>query len=59
MASAIAAGETVVTFVTHAMFEKKMQEADPFVSALLHILVRYVRSMGDKVKRLSDRPPPG
>lgn len=56
MASAIAAAETVVTFVDHAMFEKKMAGTDPFISALLHILVRYVRSMGDKVRRLSDRP---
>ncbi len=56
MASAIAAEETVVTFVNHAMFEKKMEGIDPFIRALIHILVRYVRNMGDKVRRLSDRP---
>lgn len=55
MASAIAAEETVVTFVNHAMFEKKMEGIDPFIRALIHILVRYVRNMGDKVRRLSDR----
>ena len=58
MASAVATTETVVTFVNHTMFERKMEDADPFVSALLHILVRYVRSMGDKVRRLSDQGPP-
>lgn len=55
MASAIAAEETVVTFVNQAMFEKKMEGIDPFIRALIHILVRYVRNMGDKVRRLSDR----
>ena len=55
MASAIAAEETVVTFVNHAMLEKKMEGTDPFICALIHILVRYVRSMGDKVRRLADR----
>ena len=54
MASAVAAEETVVTFVNHAMFEKKMEGVDPFIRALIHILVRYVRSMGEKVRRLSD-----
>ncbi len=57
MATATAAAETVVTFVNRTMFERKMENTDPFVSALLHILVRYVRSMGNKVKILSDRPP--
>ncbi len=55
MASASATTETVVTFVNRVMFEKKMADADPFVSALVHILTRYVRGMGDKVRRLSDR----
>jgi CRP/FNR family transcriptional regulator, cyclic AMP receptor protein len=54
MASAVATEETVLTFVNHAMFEKKMEGIDPFIKALIHILVRYVRSMGDKVRRLSD-----
>ena len=56
MATAIAAEETVVTFVTLAMFEKKMEGTDPFIRALIHILARYVRNMGEQVRRLSDRP---
>lgn len=57
MATAIAAEETVVTFVNHAMFEKKMDASDPFIQALLHILTRYVRNMGEKLRKLADRPP--
>jgi len=37
------------TFVNHQMFEKKMQAADPFLHALLLILVRNVRSVSQQL----------
>jgi CRP/FNR family cyclic AMP-dependent transcriptional regulator len=45
MAKATAMIDTTLTFVNHQMFEKKMQAADPFLHALLLILVRNVRSV--------------
>ena len=45
MAKATAMADTTVTFVNQPMFEKKMQAADPFLRALLLILVRNVRSV--------------
>ena len=45
MAKATAMIDTTVTFVNHQMFEKKLQAADPFLHALLLILVRNVRSV--------------
>ncbi len=50
MATAIAAGQTVITYVDHKMFARKMENADPFVRALLHMLVKNVRSVSQRVR---------
>jgi len=52
MAKATAMLDTTVTFVNHQMFEKKMQAADPFLHALLLILVRNVRSVSQQLTQL-------
>ena len=49
MAKATAMIDTTVTFVNHQLFEKKMQAADPFLHALLLILVRNVRSVSQQL----------
>jgi CRP-like cAMP-binding protein len=49
MAKATAMIDTTVTFVNQPMFEKKMQTADPFLHALLLILVRNVRSVSQQL----------
>jgi len=50
MAKATAMIDTTVTFVNHQMFEKKMQAADPFIRALLMIMVRNVRSVSQQLR---------
>ena len=49
MAKATALSDTTVTFVNHVMFEKKLKAADPFLRALLLIMVRNVRALSDQL----------
>ncbi len=49
MAKATALTDTTVTFVNHVMFEKKLAAADPFLRALLNIMVRNVRELSDQL----------
>lgn len=49
MARATAMIDTTVTFVNQQMFEKKLKAADPFLHALLLILVRNVRSVTEQL----------
>jgi CRP/FNR family cyclic AMP-dependent transcriptional regulator len=49
MATAIAKTETVVTFVNRTMFEKKMTQADPFLRALLRMLVKTLRDVSARL----------
>ena len=49
MAKATAVMDTTVTFVNHVMFEKKLNAADPFLRALLLIMVRNVRALSDQL----------
>ncbi len=49
MAKATALNETTVTFVNHVMFENKLAAADPFLRALLNIMVRNVRQLSNQL----------
>lgn len=45
MADAIAGARTVCLLIPRAVLEEKLKSADPFIRALLRILVRNMRSM--------------
>lgn len=45
MADAIAGARTVCLLIPRAVLEEKLRTADPFIRALLRILVRNMRSM--------------
>ncbi len=45
MADAIAGTRTVCLLIPRAVLEEKLKSADPFIRALLRILVRNMRSM--------------
>ncbi len=45
MASARASKGSTIIVVTRAMFEQKMNKADPFIKGLLNILVDNIRSL--------------
>ncbi|HEY0837626.1 MAG TPA: cyclic nucleotide-binding domain-containing protein [Azospirillum sp.] len=47
MADAVAAVDSVCKIVSPDLFHDKLAKADPFVRALLRILVRNVRSMAE------------
>jgi CRP-like cAMP-binding protein len=49
MAKATALIDTTVTYVNHVMFEKKLKTADPFLRALLLIMVRNVRALSEQL----------
>ncbi len=49
MATATAVVETTVTLVTRSMFERKMELADPFLRALLRVLVRTLREVSSRL----------
>ena len=48
MAAARASKGSTIILVTRAMFEQKLNKADPFLKGLLNILVDHIRTMGDK-----------
>ena len=45
MASAIVADTCVCIVITHAVFQKKLNDLDPFLSGVLRILVENIRSI--------------
>lgn len=47
MADAVAAETTVCLIVPPAAFREKLEKADPFIRALLRILVKNTRSMAE------------
>jgi CRP-like cAMP-binding protein len=49
MATATAATEVSVTIVSRSMFERKMELADPFLRALLRVLVRTLRDVSSRL----------
>ena len=49
MAKATALIDTTGTYVNHVMFEKKLKTADPFLRALLLIMVRNVRALSEQL----------
>jgi len=49
MASATAISDTVLIPVDHVLFETKLAAADPFLRALLRILMRNIRSTSGKL----------
>ena len=49
MAGARAGEHTVVVVVGRSQFEEKLRKTDPFVRALLNILVRNVRDMSERI----------
>ena len=49
MASATAIADTVLIPVDHVLFETKLQAADPFLRALLRILMRNLRTTSGKL----------
>lgn len=51
MATARAAEPTTVIVVTEQMFQHKLQQADPFIRGLMHIMADTIRSMGKKASR--------
>lgn len=48
MAAARAAEPTTVIVVTEQMFLHKLNEADPFIRGLMHIMADTIRSMSNK-----------
>ena len=48
MASAVAAEPTTVIVVTEQMFMHKLNEADPFIRGLMHIMADTIRTMSNK-----------
>lgn len=48
MASARAAEPTTVIVVTEQMFLHKLEQADPFIRGLMHIMAETIRTMSDK-----------
>jgi CRP-like cAMP-binding protein len=49
MADAIAATDTVCLVIPPAAFREKLDKADPFIRALLRILVRNTRSLAEEM----------
>lgn len=49
MADAIAAETTVCLVIPPAIFREKLEKADPFIRALLRILVKNTRSMAEEM----------
>jgi len=49
MASATAIADTSLIPVDHGLFETKLEAADPFLRALLRILMRNIRSTSGKL----------
>ena len=49
MADAIAAADTVCLVIPPAAFRDKLDKADPFIRALLRILVRNTRSLAEEL----------
>ena len=49
MASATAIADTVLIPVDRALFETKLTAADPFVRALMRLLMRNIRTTSDKL----------
>lgn len=45
MASATALTGTTCVIIHDTVFDKKMEEADPFIAGLLRIFVRNIRSL--------------
>jgi len=50
MATARAAEPTTVIVVTEQMFLHKLEQADPFIRGLMHIMADTIRAMGKKQK---------
>lgn len=50
MATARAADPTTVIVVTEQMFLQKLEQADPFIRGLMHIMADTIRAMSNKPK---------
>jgi CRP-like cAMP-binding protein len=51
MATATAITETTVTIVSRSMFESKLEQADPFLRALLRLLTGTLRDVSKRLPR--------